>query len=97
MSKTKPKYSHEPSVDDRLMDICYKVWQEMQKVKAERIATDNRAIGYSMCDLDVWDVIESLDLPLYTRIKMVERFNEQLEIRKVTNYQLTENDLNNLI
>jgi len=88
MSKTKPKYSHEPKRNERL--------QEIRKRIAKRDA-DLRAIGYSMCELDVWDVIESLDLPLCTRIKMVERFNEALSVRKVTDFQITENDLNSLV
>jgi hypothetical protein len=64
---------------------------------SDQIASESRAIGYAQCELDVWDVVESLGLPLPFRLELITRFNEARKLREVTDFQVTESDINGLL
>jgi len=56
-----------------------------------------KAIGYAQCELDVWTVVEALDLPLPVRLELITQFENARRFREVTQYQLTETDLNAIL
>jgi len=59
--------------------------------------SDLKAIGYAQCELDVWTVVEALDLPLPVRLELITQFENARRFREVTQFQLTESDLNALV
>jgi len=64
---------------------------------ATQKVNDLKAIGYAQCELDVWTIVEALDLPLTTRLELITQFENARRFREVTQFQLTESDLNALL
>jgi len=59
--------------------------------------SDLKAIGYAQCELDVWTIIEAMELPLALRLELITQFENARRFREVTMYQLTESDLNAML
>jgi len=58
---------------------------------------DLKRIGYAQCEVDTWNAIESANLSLAVRLQLIAAFNEAKRIREVTQFQLTESDLNAML